>query len=110
MIYLAMHNEKQLLSVPRAAGINSVPGRMTLILRKGGKEVVFEDLEDLGVNSLYYLFEINGAAARLVTGEYDYELKDVEGETAGIGILTAGDYVREVKDIPGEHTIVEYEG
>lgn len=110
MIYLALHNEKQVLTVPRAADTNTVGGPMRMTFRKGGKEVVFEDLEDLGVNGLYYLFEVDNVASRLVTGEYDYELKDAEENTVGIGILTAGDYVREVKAAPGKHEIVEYDG
>lgn len=110
MIYLALHNESQILTVPRANDTNAVDGPMRITFRKGGKEVVFEDLEDLGVNNLYYLFEVDNVGSRLVTGEYDYELKDAEGNTAGIGILTAGEYEREVKAAAGEHEIVEYNG
>lgn len=110
MIYLALHNENQMLSVPRAAELAVEPGAMSLSLRKGGQTVVFEGLQDAGVNSMFYVFELQGVAQRLVTGEYDYELMDAAGATVSIGILTAGEYVREVKDVPGGHEIVEYDG
>ena len=108
MVYISLIEESQVVFVPRAAGIDTPEGLLTLRLRRGGAEVEFQGLQDMEISTQNYVFELEGAAFRLVTGEYDYTLEDINGNLASTGILTAGEYVREVKDAPGDRKIVEY--
>lgn len=109
MLYLEITNKSQMIAIPRSDGHAKTPGAMTLTLSRGGRQFVFGELLDEGVNSLNYLLTVEDTSG-LSVGEYDYTLTDYDGEEASVGIAVAGEYKRDTTGINGNRKIVEYGG